>query len=113
MALIRDGSRVIDFFTSCCIEYPRDVVNEADWSKYDDPLADWLTLTSLFAAAIPIGAYEPAWFVKDNHCGPDEAVTIHQELGAKRSLAVHWVRHTHTSETTCIPRFIWPMTCRV
>ncbi|CAN0150892.1 unnamed protein product [Ascophyllum nodosum] len=41
-------------------------------------------------AAIPIAAHKPIWFMKDNHCSPDEAVVIHEELGAKRSLAVHW-----------------------
>eukprot|EP00904_Undaria_pinnatifida_P012374 jgi/Undpi1/8267/HiC_scaffold_25.g10736.m2 len=41
-------------------------------------------------AALPIGAHEPAWFMKDQHCSPDEAVKIHQDLGAKRSFAVHW-----------------------
>lgn len=44
------------------------------------------------SAALPIGAHEPAWFMQDQHCSPEEAVTIHQELGAKRSVAVHWVR---------------------
>lgn len=43
------------------------------------------------AAAIPIGAHEPAWFMKGQHCSPAEAMTIHKELGAKRSFAVHWV----------------------
>ncbi|CAN0099933.1 unnamed protein product, partial [Ectocarpus sp. 4 AP-2014] len=41
-------------------------------------------------AAIPIGAHEPAWFMKEQHCSPKEAVTIHKELGSKRSFAVHW-----------------------
>lgn len=48
-------------------------------------------LCAFCAAALPIGAHEPAWFMKDQHCSPDEAVKIHQDLGAKRSFAVHWV----------------------
>lgn len=47
-------------------------------------------------AALPIGAHEPAWFMKEQHCSPDEAVTIHQDLGAKRSFAVHWVSHSNS-----------------
>lgn len=45
------------------------------------------------AAALPVGAHEPAWFMKEQHCSPEEAVTIHQDLGAKRSFAVHWVSY--------------------
>lgn len=48
------------------------------------------------SAAIPIGAHEPAWFMKEQHCSPEEAMTIHKELGSKRSFAVHWVRRGGT-----------------
>lgn len=39
---------------------------------------------------IPIGAYAPRWFMKDHHVDPAEAVQIHQDLKATRSLAYHW-----------------------
>lgn len=41
-------------------------------------------------SAIPIGAYEPNWFMKDAHCNPAEAVKIHQALRSRRSVAIHF-----------------------
>lgn len=41
-------------------------------------------------ALIAIGAYEPNWFMKDQHVSPREAVRIHQDLDAKRSIGIHW-----------------------
>ena len=41
-------------------------------------------------ALLPIGAYEPRWFMSAYHCHPAEAVQIHRELGAQLSVAMHW-----------------------
>ncbi|MGE4169224.1 MAG: MBL fold metallo-hydrolase [Candidatus Margulisiibacteriota bacterium] len=41
-------------------------------------------------ALLPIGAYEPTWFMKPVHCNPAEAVQAHQLLGAKQSFGMHW-----------------------
>jgi L-ascorbate metabolism protein UlaG (beta-lactamase superfamily) len=40
-------------------------------------------------ALLPIGAYEPRWFMSPIHMGPDEAVRAHRILGAKTSIAIH------------------------
>jgi L-ascorbate metabolism protein UlaG (beta-lactamase superfamily) len=40
-------------------------------------------------ALLPIGAYEPRWFMSPVHMAPEEAVRAHQVLGAKTSIAIH------------------------
>jgi L-ascorbate metabolism protein UlaG (beta-lactamase superfamily) len=49
-------------------------------------------------ALIPIGAYEPRWFMKDAHMNPAEAVRVHREVGARRSVAMHWGTFQLTDE---------------
>jgi len=41
-------------------------------------------------ALLPIGAYEPRWFMREQHMNPDDAVRAHLDLQAKLSLATHF-----------------------
>jgi len=41
-------------------------------------------------ALLPIGAYEPRWFMKDIHMNPAEAAQAHLDLAARRSIAMHF-----------------------
>ncbi|KAJ3284138.1 hypothetical protein HDU76_008345, partial [Blyttiomyces sp. JEL0837] len=41
-------------------------------------------------AAIPIGSYEPRYFMRHQHIDPYEAVQIHKDVGAAHSVGVHW-----------------------
>ncbi|CAK0753480.1 N-acyl-phosphatidylethanolamine-hydrolysing phospholipase D [uncultured Gammaproteobacteria bacterium] len=40
-------------------------------------------------ALLPIGAYEPRWFMASQHINPEEAVRAHLDLGAGLSIAMH------------------------
>lgn len=41
-------------------------------------------------ALIPIGAYEPRWFMSPIHVAPDEAVQIHLDIMPRQSYAMHF-----------------------
>lgn len=48
------------------------------------------TLDSVTLAALPIGAYEPRWFMAPQHTDPGQAVAIHCALRCRQSFGVHW-----------------------
>lgn len=54
-------------------------------------------------ALIPIGAYEPRWFMAPMHMNPAEAVATHRAVGARRSVAMHWGTFQLTDEARETP----------
>jgi L-ascorbate metabolism protein UlaG (beta-lactamase superfamily) len=49
-------------------------------------------------SAIPIGAYEPRWFMHPHHLSPEEAVQVHLDVSSKKSIAIHWGTFVLTDE---------------
>lgn len=54
-------------------------------------------------ALIPIGAYKPRSFMKTYHVDPDEALEIHFDVKARRSIGMHWGTYPLTAEEPMDP----------
>ena len=53
---------------------------------------------SLALALLPIGAYEPRWFMRNSHMNPDEVVRALQICGAAQAFGHHWGTFHLTNE---------------
>ncbi len=64
-------------------------------------------------ALLPIGAYEPRWFMREQHMNPDDAVRAHVDLGANTSVAMHFGCFRLTDEGIDEPALALERACAV
>lgn len=55
-------------------------------------------------ALMPVGAYEPNWFMRPVHLNPEESVRACLDLGAQRMATMHWGTFVLTTEPVLEPR---------
>ncbi|MDN7124643.1 MBL fold metallo-hydrolase [Pseudidiomarina sp. 1APP75-32.1] len=83
--------------------------NDTLWTTWHIAIADWQVwfagdtgynahqfkeigerFPAIDLGLIPIGAYQPRWFMKPQHVNPAEALQMHLDIGARHSYAMHW-----------------------
>lgn len=52
---------------------------------------------------LPIGAYEPRWFMRQQHMNPADAVEAHRQLGSRQSIGIHFATFKLSDEARFAP----------
>jgi N-acyl-phosphatidylethanolamine-hydrolysing phospholipase D len=86
------------FAPDCQLFFAGDTGYSRDFADIRERFAERQKDGGFDIALIPIGAYEPRWFMQGQHVNVEEALKIHADLGAKASLGVHWGSFELTDE---------------
>lgn len=62
-------------------------------------------------AILPLGAYEPRWFMRDQHMNPEEAVQAFAACGAETAIGHHYETFQLTDEPIDAPRAAHRQAC--
>lgn len=57
-----------------------------------------MRLGDMTISLLPIGAYEPRWFMHKHHMNPEDAVIAHQDLNSQFSIGMHFGTFRLTNE---------------
>jgi L-ascorbate metabolism protein UlaG (beta-lactamase superfamily) len=68
----------------------RKVYHAGDTAWFDGFAEIGRRFPDLLAAMLPIGSYDPAWFMENHHLSPEQAGRAFLELGARRLVPMHW-----------------------
>ena len=77
---------------------PRSIYFAGDTSYFGGFREIGRRFPSLDAALLPIGAYDPEWFMRSQHMNPDDALQAFVDLGAHLLCAMHWGTFKLTDE---------------
>ena len=61
---------------------------------------------SIDVALLPIGAYEPRWFMEPMHMNPEEAVRAHRDIKTRLSIGMHFGTFQLTDEPIEAPYLV-------
>lgn len=76
----------------------RSVYHSGDTGWFDGFGVIGRVFPGLDVALLPMGAYEPRWFMNPQHMPPEASVRAFVDLGARHMLAMHWGTFDLTDE---------------
>lgn len=86
------------------IKSPESTVYHAGDTAYFDGFREiGARLGRIDLALLPIGAYDPRWFMETQHMSPEEAGEAFLHLGAEKLVAMHWGTFRLTDEPLAEP----------